>query len=326
MDRRTACMTLATLSSLAAIPASAQTTRAARIAWASITPADPGSPFLQGFRSRLGELGWVEGRNLALDTWWADASAARLKELIPQIVASRPDVIVATGGATVRVFMDANVQIPVAFTFSADVVVAGIVNSWSHPGVNRTGVSFFSLELVPKRLALMKEMMPSMKRVAVVGWPPHAGELLELEAARTTAVKLGLLHQYYGANTVAELDAAFEAIALWKADAILVFAGTVAALYADRFAAFAIRHRMPTVSAWADFAEKGNLMTYGPLLRESFVSLAGVVDRILKGANPADIPVEQPTRLEFVINMKTAKSLGLAIPQSILARADRIIE
>ncbi|MEO8133419.1 MAG: ABC transporter substrate-binding protein [Betaproteobacteria bacterium] len=319
-------MTLAALSSLAAIPASAQITCTARIAWSSISRADPDSPFLQGFLSRLAELGWVEGRNLALDAWWADAPAARLKELIPQIVASRPDVIVATGGPTVRYFVAANVKIPVAFTNSADVVVAGIVNSWSRPGVNRTGVSFFSLELVPKRLALMKEMMPSMKRVAIVGWPPHAGELLELEAARTSATKLGLLHQYYGANTVAELDAAFEAIALWKADAILAFAGTVAALHADRFAAFAIRNRIPTVSAWADFAERGNLMTYGPVLRESFVSLAGIVDRILKGANAADIPVEQPTKLEFVINMKTAKALGLAIPQSILVRADRMIE
>ena len=326
MDRRTACMTLAALSSLAAIPARAQTTRTARIAWASIARADPGSPFLQGFRSRIGELGWIEGRNLVFDTWYADGSTERLKELVPQIVASRPDVIVATGGSTVRFFMDANMQVPVAFTLSADVVVANIVKSWSRPGVNRTGVSFFSLELVPKRLSLMKEMIPGMKRVAIVGWPPHAGELLELEAAKSATAKLGLLHRYYGVNSVSELDAAFAAIALSKADAILAFAGTIAALHAERFAAFAARSRIPSVSAWADFAEKGNLMTYGPVLRESFVSLAGIVDRILKGANPADIPVEQPTRLELVINMKTAKALGLTIPNSILVRADRIIE
>ena len=326
MDRRTACITLAALSSLARVPARAQATRIARIAWASISRADPGSPFLQGFRSRFAELGWVEGRNLVLDTWWADGSAERLKELVPQIVASRPDVIVATGRSTVQYFMDANMQVPVAFTFSADVVVANVVKSWSRPGVNRTGVSFFSLELVPKRLALMKELLPSMKRVAIVGWPPHPGELLEVEAAKSATAKLGLLYDYYGVNSASELDAAFEAIALSKADAILAFAGTIAALHADRFAAFAARSRIPTASAWADFAEKGNLMTYGPVLRESFVNLAGIVDRILKGANPADIPVEQPTKLELVINMKTAKLLGLAIPPAIRARIDRVIE
>ena len=292
MDRRTACLTLAAVSSLAAFPARAQPARTVRVAWTSISGADPNSPFLQGFRGRMGDLGWVEGRNLAIDTWWADGSAARLKELVPQIVASKPDIIVATGGPTVRFLIDADVQLPVVFTFSADVVVAGIVKAWARPGVNRTGVSFFSLELVPKRLQLMKETLPNMKRVAIVGWPPHAGELLELDAAKAATAKLGLLHHYYGVHTAVELDAAFEAIAQSKADAILAFAGTVAALYADRFAAFTARSGIPAVSSWAAFAEKGNLMTYGPVLRESFVSLAGIVDRILKGANPADIPVE----------------------------------
>ena len=326
MDRRTACLTVAALSALAAIPARAQSGRVVRVAWTSISPADPDSPFLQGFRGRMGDLGWVEGRNLTLDTWWADGSAARLKELVPQIVASRPDIIVATGGPTVRTFIDANVQLPVAFTFSADVVVAGIVKSWARPGVNRTGVSFFSLELIAKRLALMKETLPKLKRVAIVGWPPHAGELLELDAAKAAAAKLGLLHQYYGANTATELEAAFEAIAQSKADAILAFAGSITSLHADRFAAFTVRSGIPAVSAWATFAEKGNLMTYGPVLRESFVSLAGIVDRILKGAKPADVPVEQPTKFELVLNLKTANALGVRIPQSVILQADRLIE
>ena len=325
MDRRTAILTIAAFSSLAAIAARAQSARAVRVAWTSMSSADPDSPFLQGFRGRMGDLGWVEGRNLAIDTWWADGSAARMRELVPQIVASQPDVIVATGGST-RFFIDANVQLPVAFSLSADVVVAGIVKSWGRPGVNRTGVSFFSLELVPKRLELMKETLAHMKRVAIVGWPLHAGELLELDAAKTAAAKLGLLHHYYGAHTAAELDAAFEAIAQSKADAILAFAGSITSLHADRFAAFTVRSGIPAVSAWAVFAEKGNLMTYGPVLRESFVSLAGIVDRVLKGTKPADIPVERPTKFELVINMKAAKALGIAIPQSVLVRADRLIE
>jgi len=325
MDRRTACLALAALALLATIPAGAQNQRIARVAWVSIDRADPESPFLLGFRSGMRGLGWIEGQNVVIDTWWADGSAERLKKLVPDIVASRPDVIVAAGGPAVRPLIDADVPLPVVFTFSADVVLGKLVHDWAQPGVNRTGISFFSLELVPKRLELMKEVLPGMKRVALVGWPPHAGELLELEAARTAAEKLGLQHRYWGANTAAELDAAFEAIAHWNADAILAFAGGITAAHPERFAAFSIRRRIPAVSAWAVFAEAGNLMTYGPLLRECYVRLAWYVDRVLKGANPSDIPVERPMRFELVINLKTAKALGLTIPRSLLLRADEVI-
>jgi len=326
MDRRTACLTLAALSSFAAIPARTQAAGAARVAWVSIDHANPESPFLLGFRSGMRALGRIEGQDVIIDTWWANGSAERLKVLVSDIVASRPDVIVAAGGPAVRPLIDANVAVPIIFTFSADVVLGKVVHSWARPGVNRTGISFFSLELVPKRLELMREVMPAMKRVAFVGWPPHAGELLELEAATTAAEKLGLQHRYYGANTAAELDAAFEAIAQWSADAILAFAGGITAAHPERFAAFSARRRIPAVSAWAVFAEKGNLMTYGPVLRESYVRLASYVDRVLKGANPAAMPVERPTNFELVVNMKAAKALGRVIPQSVLLRADRLIE
>jgi putative ABC transport system substrate-binding protein len=300
--------------------------RPARVAWVSIDRASPESPFLLGFRNGMRTLGWIEGQGFLLDTWWADGSADRLKSLVPEIVARRPDVIVAAGGPAVRPLIVANVPIPIVFTYSADVVLGKVVQSWARPGVNRTGISFFSLELVPKRLEIMREVLPRMKRVALVGWPPHAGELLELKAATEIADKLGLQHRYYGANTAAELDAAFEAIAEWNADAILAFAGGITAAHPDRFAAFSVQRRIPAVSAWAVFAEKGNLMTYGPVLRESYVRLASYVDRILKGAKPADLPVELPTKLEFVINMKVAKSLGIVVPESVLLRADRLIE
>jgi putative ABC transport system substrate-binding protein len=326
MDRRTACLTLAALWSLATIPARAQTARTRRVAWVSIDRVNPESPFLLAFRSGMRELGWVEGKGFVIDTWWADGSAERLKKLVPDIVASRPDVIVAAGGPAVRPLVDANVPLPVVFTFSGDVVLGKVVQSWARPGVNRTGISFFSLEMVPKRLALMREIIPDMKRVALVGWPPHAGELLELEAATTAAEKLGLQHRYHGANTADELDAAFEAIAQWNADAIFAFAGGITAAHPDRFASFSARRRIPAVSAWAVFAEKGNLMTYGPVLRESYVRLASYVDRVLNGAKPADMPVERPTKFELVINMKAAKALGIAIPPSVLLRADRLIE
>ncbi len=326
MDRRSAIAGLAVLGPTMSTLPRAQGLRNARIAWVTFARADPDSPFLQGFRGRLRELGWVEGRNLTIDIWGGDGTPARMKELVPLVVASKPDVILATGGPTVRYFVDADVAQPVAFSNSADVVLAGLVQSWARPGVNRTGVSFFSLELVPKRLALMKECLPHMKQLAIVGWPPHGGEGLELDAAKAAAAKLGLQPRYYGVHNAAEVDTALEAIAQTKADAIMVFAGTVAAAHGDRFAAFSLRTRIPAVSAWAAFAESGNLMSYGPVLRESFVSLAGIVDRMLNGTKAADIAVERPTRIEMVLNLKTAQALALKVPQTTLLQADRLIE
>jgi len=218
------------------------------------------------------------------------------------------------------------VQPPLVFGYSADPVIGRIVESWTRPGVNRTGISYFSLELVPKRLELMKQMLPQMKRVAIVGWPAHAGELLELDAAKSAAERLGLEHQYFGVATASEVDAALESIAKWRADGVLVFAGAVASVHAGRFAAFSARSRIPTVSAWPQFAEAGNLMTYGPVIQEAQVRLASFVDRILKGAKAADMPVELPTKIELVINLKTAKAIDLAVPQSLRLRADRLIE
>jgi putative ABC transport system substrate-binding protein len=326
MDRRDACLALAAVSALAALPARAQSGRTARVAWTSVERANPESLFLQSFRGAMRDLGWAEGRNLVLETWWGGGSLDGVKKLVPEIVAAKPDVIVAAGGPATRVMIDSGVQLPVAFTSSADAVIARIVQSWAKPGVNRTGVSFFSLELIPKRIELIKEVKPGMKRLAIVGWPPHAGELLELEAAKSAAGKLGLEHRYWGANTAPELDAALEALAQWKADAMLVFAGAVSTTYPDRIAEFAARSRIPAYSSWADFAEKGNVMTYGPILKECYARLASFVDRILKGAKPAELPVERPTKFELVVNLKAARAVGVNFPQSILLRADRVIE
>ncbi|MBN8509164.1 MAG: ABC transporter substrate-binding protein [Burkholderiales bacterium] len=260
MDRRTFSAAVCAGAMWQALPLQAQT-REARVAWVTLTRADPRSAFLETFRVRLRELGRVEGRDLTIDLWGADASGARLKELVPQVVASGPDLIVATGGPTVRYFTEVPVPQPVAFSSSADPVVGGLVKSMAQPGVNRTGVTFFSLDLAPKRLALMKELLPGMKQVAIVGWPPHAGETLELQVAAETAARLGLGHSYHGVTSGDELDAALQAIERARADAVLVFAGTIASQFPDRFAAFSQRTRRPTVSAWEAFAEAGNVMS-----------------------------------------------------------------
>jgi putative tryptophan/tyrosine transport system substrate-binding protein len=326
IDRRQALVFTAAMALCAASPVGGQPARKARVAWVTMERANPQAPFWVSFRSGMRALGWVEGQNVTIDPWWVDGSVERLKLMIPDIVASRPDIIVVTTGTAVRPMIDANVPTPLVFGYSADPVIGKIVESWTRPGVNRTGVSYFSIELVPKRLEFIKQLLPHMKRIAIVGWPAHAGELLELDAAKAAASRLGLEHQYFGVSTGPEVDAALESIGKWRADAMLAFAGAIASVHADRFAAFSARSRIPTVSAWPQFAEAGNLMTYGPVIQEAQERLASFVDRILKGANPAEIPVELPTKIELVINLKTAKAIDLVVPQSLRLRADRLIE
>lgn len=325
-DRRRA-LSIAALSGLCAAPGVwAQPTRVARVAWLTVDRADPQAPFWLGFRQGMRELGWIEGQNVVIEPWASGGSVERLRQMIADIVASQPDVIVAANGTVVAPLMQANVQPPVVFAQSADPVIGKVVQSWARPGVNRTGISYFSLELVPKRLELMKQMLPRLQRVAIVGWPLHAGEPLELERAKLACESLGLVSQYWGVATAPEVDTALAEIEKWRAEAILVFGGAVAAVHAGRFAAYGTSHRIPTVSAWRSFAEAGNLMIYGPVIQEAQVRLASFVDRILKGAKAADMPVELPTQIELVLNLKTARAIGFDMPSALRLRADRLIE
>jgi putative ABC transport system substrate-binding protein len=301
-----------------------QAPRTARVAWTAVEVPNPGSPFLRSFRDAMKEARWIEGGNLALDTWWGGGSTGELRKRVPELVASRPDVILAAGGPTTRVLIDAGVELPVVFTSSADAVIGKIVESWARPGVNRTGVSFFALELIPKRLELMREMVPGLKRLAIIGWPPHAGELLEREAAEKAAERFGMQHRYFGANNQAALEKVLPEVAAWKPEAAIVFAGLLTS-YSARFSEFSRQARIPVASSWAIFAEQGNVMTYGPVLEQCYARLAYFVDRILKGAKASELPVERPTKFELVINVKAAKTIGLAVPQSLLLRADRVI-
>jgi len=303
----------------------AQQGRVARVAWVTMELANPQAPFWVGFQRGMQELGWSESQNIVMTPWWADGSLDRLKQLIPDIASSRPDVIVVATGTAVPAIIDAGLSQPVVFAYSADPVVGKIVQSWAKPGVNRTGISYFSLELVPKRIEFIKQLLPQMKRMAIVGWPPHAGELLELESAKAAAERVGLTTRYWGVATAPAVDAALSEIEAWHAEAILVFGGAVAAQQAARFAAFGAARRVPSISAWAAFADSGNLMTYGPSIQEAQVRLASFVDRILKGAQAAEIPVELPTKIELVFNLKAAKAMGIDVPTSMLVRADRVI-
>ena len=302
----------------------AQQSASFRVGWISLDQAD-GSPFFEPFRSGLRDLGWVEGRNLTIDARWADGSMERLDLMAAELVASKPHVIVTQGGA-LNPFRRVPTSVPIVFGYSGDPVEAGFVESLARPGRNLTGVSFLSLELVGKRIELLKDVVPTLTRVAILANPEHPGDQAELRASQTAAKALGLTLEYFAVLGVPELEHAFAAVPRSRSEAVVVFPDAFTLRTRERIARFGLERRIPVISGWARFAESGCLMTYGPILRESFRRLAAYVDRILRGAKPAELPVELPTSVELVVNLKTAKTLGLTIPPLVLARATTVIE
>jgi len=295
-----------------------------RIGWMSIDRAS-GSPFFESLRAGLRDLGYVEGRNLIIDARWAEEPAERAEPLATELVRSKPDVIV-TQGPAVFLVRKAGAATPVVFGVSGDPVAASLVDSLSRPGRNYTGMSFLALDLVGKRMELLKEMVPELRRVAIITRPEHPGEQLELRASEAAAKALGLAIAYLPIKSAQDVEDALAAVLKSRIKAIVVFPDAVMMRYSERIAAFSMKNRVPAISGWAQFADNGNVMTYGPVLRDGFRRLAYFVDRILKGTKPSDLPVELPTSVELVVNLKTAKALGIAIPQSVLIRAERVIE
>jgi len=296
-----------------------------RVDWISSGREAEGAPFLSALRGGLRELGYVEERNLALQAHWSDGSRERLDQLAADLLRSKPDVIVTLGPAALAV-RRAGVTTPVVFGFSGDPVEAKLVESFPRPGGNSTGISFLTLELAGKRIEMLKEVMPGLKRVAVVAQPQHPGDQAERRASQTAATAIGLTLDYFEMRGAAQLEATLAAVEKTRSDAVVMFPVLPLMSASARIAAWSVQNRIPAISGWALFADGGNLMSYGPNLRESFRRLATFVDKIFKGAKPAELPVELPTRVEFVVNLKAAKALGIAIPQSILLRADRVIE
>ena len=295
----------------------------ARIGWLAGSAGPLPTPaYLDALRDGLRERGWTEGRNLSIEQRWGDRdSAARLTaELLQQ----RPQLIVAQG-AMVLGARTVDSPVPIVFGFSGDPVEAGLVASFARPGGRLTGLAMQSLELVGKRLEVLKELMPRLARVAIVANPAHPGEQLELRASRAAADRLGLALQYLPVSSARDFDLAFPALLRERAEAIVAFPDALVMSQAKVMADFALKHRVAAVSGWSEFADAGNLLTYGPNLRDTWKQAAGVVDRILRGARPADLPVEQPSRFELVINLRAADALGIAIPPAVAMRAERVV-
>jgi putative ABC transport system substrate-binding protein len=286
-----------------------------------------GAPFVNAFLQGLRELGWVEGQNIAIEYRFAEGRLDRLPDLAAELVRLNVDVILAGSTPPALAAKNATRTIPIVMGTSADPVGSGLVASLAWPGGNITGLSFsVALDVVGKELELLKETVPNIRRVAVLSNPGNPGNVRALETVKTTARSLGVQLQILEARGPNEFEAAFAAMARKRAEALLVIADSVFGLHRTPLQVLADKSRLPTMYGLREHTEAGGLMSYAVDVRDSFRRSATYVDKILKGAKPANLPIEQPTKFELIINLKTAKALGLTIPPSILARADEVIE
>jgi ABC-type uncharacterized transport system substrate-binding protein len=284
-------------------------------------------PYVEAGRRAMGELGYVEGRNFITEPRFAERKPGAIEILAADLVALRVDAIVAAGDPAIRTAQRATTTIPIVMVAAGDPVRAGFVTSLARPGGNVTGMTFLSRELSGKRLEILKEAVPAASRVAVLWNPDNPGGQINFDATQAAAKELGLTLQSFEARAVPELERAFGAMADKHIQAVVVLTDPVMANFAGRVVAdLATKHRMPTVCELQEFTKEGGLVSYGPSLRSMARRTAVYIDRILKGAKAADLPVEQPTKFELAVNLKTAKTLGLTIPPSLLLRADEVIE
>lgn len=325
-NRREACLWVAVPALAATLPAAAQRPAELRVAWVSVDDSAAASPVFDAFRAGLAELGYEEGRNLRIDGWWGAGSTQRLVAQRPELIRARPAVVVAQGGVALSAVLPPLVPGPVVFSMSGDPVDAGIVASYARPGGQATGITLFAAQLAGKRIAYLKEADPRLRGIALIHNPRHPGALREVQAARDAAAALGVKLRPFGVESADALDVAMADVARAAGEAMLVLADGFALTHGERIAAFALRHRIATAAGWASFAERGALLAYGPQFADVYRRLASYVDRIHKGAYAADLPIEQPTRFELVLNLRTARALGLAMPRGLLAAADRVVE
>jgi len=281
------------------------------------------SPPILALREGLRELGYVEGQNIAIEWRWAQGKDERYPDLAAELVKLKVDIIVVPTSAGAQAAQRATKTIPIVMGFVSDPVALGLVANLARPGGNITGLGVPTPEIAGKRLQLLREVAPTVARIAVLSDPSQAADLRGTEAA---AQALGVQLQVWKVRSGDELDRAFTAIARERAAGIIILGSTTLFAYRARIAQLAVTHRLPT-SAWArELTEAGCLMSYGANLPDVARRAAYFVDKILKGAKPGDLPIEQPTKFDLVFNLKTAKALGLTIPPSLLGRADEVIQ
>ena len=283
--------------------------------------------FVAALRDGLRSAGFIEGQNVTIEYRWAEGHYDRLPVFAADFVSRKVDVIIAAGTAGITAAKNATTAIPIVFTGGGDLVAAGIVASLVRPGGNLTGISIFGRELHPKRLQLLCELVPQAEMISVLMNPVgYFGSEVAMRDMQEAARMNGRVLSVLKASTRIEIDDAFATLTQLHAGALLVASDPFFSSRRDQLVGLAARHAVPAIFDWREFADAGGLMSYGPSLGETFRQAGVYAGRVLAGANPADMPIQQPTRFELVINLKTAKALGLTIPPSILGRADELIE
>jgi putative ABC transport system substrate-binding protein len=299
----------------------------AKIGWLNSASPAASEHLVETFRRGLQELGHVEGQTFVLELRYADARAERLPDLARELVSLKVDVIVVAGDLAIAAAKQQTQTIPIVMAISTDPLGTGFVSSLAHPGGNVTGLSNIAPELSGKRLELLKDVVPGLTRVAFLWNPDVRGAVLDYNQAEGAARSLRLQLQSFEAARAADLDHAFSAMVQQHAQALIVTSpNAVTFSNRGRIVSFALKNRLPSMYANRDYVEAGGLISYGPSLPDLVRRAATFVDKILKGAKPADLAVEQPTKFELVVSRKAAKALGLTIPPSLLQRADHIID
>jgi putative ABC transport system substrate-binding protein len=297
------------------------------IGFLSTESPDASAPLVAAFRQQLSDAGYVEGQSVAIEYRWSEGNLNRLPALAADLVTRKVDLIVASGGVpSALAAKDATSTIPIVFRISADPVELGLVANLARPGGNLTGTSMIGVELTSKRFELLSELVPRAGVIALLVNPNNRNAERMMrdvqEAARTKGVQLPRLT----ASTESEIDAAFASLVQLHAGALIVGNDPFFLGQREQLVALAVRHAVPAIYAWREYVGAGGLISYGPSLTAAYRQLGIYAGKILKGAKPAEMPVQQPTTFELVINLKTAKSLRLAVPQALLARADEVIE
>jgi len=328
MRKEFICLALSTLLLALGLSVQAQQPKKiAKIGYLVPSNAAAHAPNFEAFRQGMRELGYVEGKTFVLELRYAEGRFERLPELARELVGLKVDVIVTVSDGVIAAVKRETSTIPIVMALSTDPVATGFVASLARPGGNVTGLSSISPELSGKRLELLREVVPGLSRVAFLWNPDVRGNLFEYNATEGAARSLRLQLQSVEVLRAEDFDRAFSAITKERAQA-LILAGTNPIAFANRgqIASFAQRNRLPSIYASNLFVDDGGLISYGPSTPDMFRRAATFVDKILKGAKPADLPVEQPTKFELVINLKTAQQIGVTIPPNVLARADQVIK
>ena len=307
---------------------SQQTERMRRIGVLMPYPANDleGQARIGAFQQELQQLGWAIGRNVRVDTWWAGANANDIRRHAEELAALAPDAILATGSATVGPLLQATRTVPIVFVSVPDPVGAGFVNSLARPGGNATGFLVFEYSLSGKWLELLKQIAPGVTRAAIIRDPAISAGLGQFGAIQAMASSVGVEVSPLNVRDAGEIESAVADFARSSNGGLIVTASALANFHRELLANLAARHKLPAVYSGRHFVTHGGLISYGPDRIDPYRRAAVYIDRVLKGEKPADLPVQAPTKYELIINLKTAKALGLDVPPSLLARADEVIE